>query len=97
MYMAFKHSHLTLIIISLILLFVRVGMLSSGKPLNKFLKIYPHINDTLLLISAITLSVILQQYPFVSPWLTLKLAFVVAYFVFVFKARYHEPFVACRR
>lgn len=91
MYMALKHSHLTLIILSLVLLFVRVGMLSSGKPLNKFLKIYPHINDTLLIVSAITLSALLQQYPFVSGWLTLKLAFVITYFVCVFKAIKAQP------
>ena len=32
----------------------------------------PHVNDTLLLLAAIGLSVVQQQYPFVHGWVTAK-------------------------
>ena len=51
------------------------------KSLPKVMKIAPHVIDTFLLISALVLCILLKQYPFVDQWLTLKLAFVVAYIV----------------
>jgi uncharacterized membrane protein SirB2 len=46
------------------------------------LRIGPHVIDTVLLASALTLSWLLQQYPFVHPWLTVKVLALVAYIVF---------------
>jgi len=48
---------------------------------KRWVKTAPHIIDTLLLISAITLAVISHQYPFVFPWLTAKLVALVLYIV----------------
>lgn len=44
-------------------------------------RVLPHINDSLLLISAITLTVLLQQYPFVQNWLTAKLLLLIVYII----------------
>ena len=86
MYTGLKHLHLTLMLLSVVLFITRLVILRAQRELPKALKIIPHIVDTGLLASAIGLSVILQQYPFVAGWLTLKLLFVVAYFAFVFVA-----------
>ena len=45
------------------------------------MKILPHIIDTALLASAITLAIVLQQYPFVDHWLTAKLLALCLYIV----------------
>jgi len=46
---------------------------------KKLVKIAPHIVDTILLGSAITLAVMISQYPMVDSWLTAKLIALVAY------------------
>lgn len=81
MYMALKHTHLLLVAISLSLLLLRFFLSLKGSPLlqRKFLKIAPHVVDTLLLLSAVGLMLTISQYPFVSPWLTEKLFGVLAY------------------
>lgn len=53
-----------------------------GKELPKVLKILPHVIDTFLLLSAVALCFIIQQYPFVNAWLTVKLGFVIGYIAF---------------
>jgi uncharacterized membrane protein SirB2 len=55
--------------------------LLAGSPLleRKFVRIAPHVVDTLLLASAIWLTLILRQYPFVNGWLTAKVIGLVAY------------------
>jgi len=42
----------------------------------------PHINDTVLLVSALSTAAILGQYPFVDAWLTAKVLGLVAYILF---------------
>ncbi len=81
MYMALKHTHLLLVAISLSLLLLRFGLTLKDSPLlqRKFLKIAPHVVDTLLLLSAVGLMLTISQYPFVTPWLTEKLFGVLAY------------------
>ena len=49
---------------------------------KKWVKIVPHVNDTILLISAIILAVNLQQYPFTHDWLTAKFIALLLYIVF---------------
>lgn len=81
MYMALKHSHMLFAIISGLFFLVRgVWMLMESDMLQKkWVRILPHVNDTLLLACAIALCVILQQYPFVQAWLTVKVLMLVAY------------------
>ena len=49
---------------------------------KKWVKIVPHINDTILLVSAIMLAVGIQQYPFTHDWLTAKFIALLLYIVF---------------
>ncbi len=45
----------------------------------QWLRIAPHLNDTLLLAAAIALAAMSAQYPFVQGWLTAKLLALLAY------------------
>jgi len=92
MYMAFKHTHLLMVAISLSLLILRfvLSLRGSGLLQHKFLKVAPHVVDTMLLLSAVGLMVSISQYPFVNPWLTEKLIGLLAYIglgVMAFKGR----------
>lgn len=81
MYFAFKHLHMLCAAISIIGFIVRGALAIQGSALlqKKFLRIAPHIVDTVLLLSAIGLAVTIQQYPFTSAWLTAKLIGLVVY------------------
>lgn len=88
MYIAYKHLHLLLAVLSVSFLFIRflLSLKFPGLLQKKFFKIAPHVIDTFLLISAVLLMLTLQQYPFVTPWLTEKFIAVVAYIVLAFMA-----------
>lgn len=81
MYMALKHTHLLLVALSLSLLVLRfiLSLKRSALLQRKFLKIAPHVVDTLLLLSAVGLMITINQYPFVTPWLTEKFIGILAY------------------
>ncbi|WP_214000314.1 SirB2 family protein [Arsukibacterium sp.] len=81
MYMAFKHLHLLMVVLSVILLFIRFGMMLKGSALlqTKLLKVGPHLVDTLLILSAVALMLTINQYPFVNSWLTEKFVALLAY------------------
>ncbi len=84
MYMMAKHLHMTAVGLSILLFIFRfIWSQFDASVLNKkWVKILPHIVDTVLLASAIWLCVILSQYPFVNAWLTFKVVGVVLYIVF---------------
>lgn len=84
MYLALKHIHLTAVGLSFALFALRsFWMLQDSPSLQKrWVKIVPHIIDTVLLVSAISLAVLLQQYPFVDGWLTAKVLALLAYIGF---------------
>lgn len=48
---------------------------------KKWVRVAPHIVDTVLLLSAILLALQIRQYPFVHGWLTAKVLALVAYIV----------------
>lgn len=81
MYFAIKHIHLTAIALSVILLLIRFyWSVTHSQMLNKkWVRIVPHVIDTVLLASALTLCVIIAQYPFVHGWVTEKVIGVVLY------------------
>ncbi|WP_417596242.1 SirB2 family protein [Oceanospirillum sp.] len=83
MYAAFKHIHLLTVALSLGLFALRsVWMLLDSDQLKKrWVKILPHVVDTLLLISAIGLMFQIQQYPITHGWLTAKVLGLIAYIV----------------
>lgn len=82
-YAALKHLHMFCAMLSIFGFITRSMWAFRGSALleKKFVKIAPHIVDTVLLLSAIGLVVTTQQYPFVSGWVTAKLFALVAYIV----------------
>lgn len=55
---------------------------SPDKLNRKWLKVLPHINDTLLLISAIYLVITSQQYPEMFNWVSAKIVALLFYIIF---------------
>lgn len=80
-YMALKHLHLMCVALTFLSFSIRgIGMLMQARWLEqRWVRIAPHIIDTLLLLSAIGLVITLQQYPFVQGWLTAKVLGLIAY------------------
>ena len=83
MYAAFKHIHLLTVALSIGLFTLRGiwMLLDSDKLQKRWVKIVPHVVDTLLLISAIGLMFQIQQYPFTHGWITAKIVGLIAYIV----------------
>ena len=83
MYTAVKHIHLSIIVISVLLFVLRfIWTVSQSKMMEKkWVKVVPHVVDTVLLLSALTLCVLISQYPFVDAWLTEKVLGLVMYIV----------------
>jgi len=84
MYMMAKHLHLTAVALSILFFIFRFiwSQFDANALSKKWVKIVPHIIDTVLLASAIWLCIILSQYPLVNAWLTFKVIGVVLYIVF---------------
>jgi len=82
-YLALKNLHLATIAITLALFLLRgFWMIADSPQLQaRWVRIVPHLNDTLLLASGIALAVLIQQYPLVHGWLTAKLLALIAYIV----------------
>ena len=80
-YFFVKNLHLTTIAISLGLFVLRGAWMIAASPRlqARWVRVVPHINDTLLLASGIGLAVLIQQYPLVHGWLTAKLLALILY------------------
>ncbi len=78
-----KNIHLTCIALTFILFSVRgFWMLTNSTKLQqKWVKIAPHIIDTCLLLSAISLAALLQISPLVHGWLMAKIIGLIVYIV----------------
>ncbi|MCE9677942.1 SirB2 family protein [Shewanella sp. AS1] len=81
LYPAVKHIHMTFIALSVLFFIVRFALHMKQSPVmdKKFVKVAPHIIDTLLLLSGLVLCFLIKQYPFQDAWLTEKIGAVVAY------------------
>jgi uncharacterized membrane protein SirB2 len=77
-----KTIHVTTVALSWLMFFVRGMWMLSGSPMleRRWVRVVPHVNDTLLLAAGVWMAILLRQIPGVSPWLTAK---VVALFVYV--------------
>ena len=82
-YSLLKHVHLATIAITLTLFLLRGAWMMADSPRlrARWVRIVPHVNDTLLLISGFGLAITLGQYPLVDGWLTAKLFALIAYIV----------------
>ena len=80
-FMTIKLVHISCVVFSYLLFVLRgVWMLRSSPMLqHSWVKIAPHIVDTTLLLSAITLAVQLSLSPFSAPWLMAKIIALLLY------------------
>ncbi len=80
-YWALKYLHVGCVIGSFSLFVLRGAwmMTGSGRLRLRWVRIVPHVVDTLLLGSAVALAVLIRQYPLVQPWLTAKVLGLLAY------------------
>lgn len=80
-YLAVKHLHVTCVILSGLGFALRGIWMMTGSALlqSRWADRVPHIIDTVLLGSAITLAVMSGQYPFVNNWLTAKVLGLLVY------------------
>nr|WP_216613477.1 SirB2 family protein [Vibrio sp. 99-8-1] len=88
--MALKNIHLLSIALSAILLSVRFALVMANSQLidKKFIKIAPHVVDTVLLLTGIGLIISLGFIPFTAgtEWFTQKVTCILAYFALGFFA-----------
>lgn len=80
-YTVIKYVHVICAALSYAGFVARGVLMIRAAPLlrARWLRIAPHVVDTLLLASAIALAVMSHQYPFVQPWLTAKVLALVLY------------------
>ncbi|MDA8256430.1 MAG: SirB2 family protein, partial [Betaproteobacteria bacterium] len=83
MYLAVKYVHVLSVVLSLTGFFLRGILMMRDSPLlgARWIRVLPHINDTVLLIAALTLAALTHQYPFVVDWVTAKVFGVIAYII----------------
>lgn len=85
-YILIKQLHVACVILSIsgfclrgVLQFGVVKKSALAGRLSARLRWLPHVNDTVLLAAAITLAVMIEQYPFLDAWLTAKVLGLIAY------------------
>jgi uncharacterized membrane protein SirB2 len=76
-----KYLHICFVLLSYILFFLRgVWMLRAAPILqHRWVKVVPHVVDTALLLSAVTLAVQLSISPLSNPWLMAKIIALLLY------------------
>ena len=80
-YLTVRHIHITCAILSGSLFFLRGIWMWQGSAMlqKKWIRIAPHLIDTILLASALTMVFWSSQYPFVEAWLTAKVLALLLY------------------
>jgi uncharacterized membrane protein SirB2 len=80
-YSVLKFTHVAAVIASFSLFFLRgLWMMNASQKLQqRWVRIVPHVIDTILLASAVAMAVLTTQYPFVQPWLTAKVIGLLFY------------------
>ncbi len=83
MYSTIKNIHILSASLTLLSFFIRGIWMMQGNPRlqQRWVKIAPHLVDSILLLSGITLVIISQQYPIVTTWLTAKFFALLLYIV----------------
>lgn len=87
-YLVLKYLHVTCVVVSYTLFVLRgVWMLNVSPWLQcRWVKIAPHVNDTILLLSAVTLAVVTHRNPLVETWLAAKIVGLLVYIMLGFIA-----------
>ena len=80
-YLLLKHLHVTCVVLSGLGFCLRGYwmLVESPRRMQRLARVLPHLVDTLLLGSALTMAWMSGQYPFVMPWLTAKFFGLLAY------------------
>ncbi len=80
-YLQLKMLHMTLALLSLLFFVVRAGLALQGSAwlARRWMRIAPHVIDTLLLLAGLKLMVLLRAWPHETPWLAAKLIGLVIY------------------
>lgn len=81
MYSLIKHIHFSCVVLSGVGFLIRGIWMLRASPLLGHSKTrwVPHVVDSVLLLSALALALMLHQYPFRDPWLTAKVLGLVGY------------------
>lgn len=81
LYLPIRQVHIASVHLSIALFLLRGFLMwTDSRWLGHWtLKILPHVVDTVLLTSALMLMTIINQYPFVHGWLTVKVVLLVVY------------------
>jgi uncharacterized membrane protein SirB2 len=71
------------VVLSLTGFFLRGILMMRDSPWlgARWIRVVPHINDTVLLLAALSLAAMSGQYPFVVGWVTAKVLGVIAYII----------------
>lgn len=83
MFVLVKYVHVLSVVLSVTGFFLRGLLMIRDSPLlnARWMKVLPHVNDTVLLIAALSLAAMSGQYPFVADWVTAKVFGVIAYII----------------
>ncbi|HEX4928318.1 MAG TPA: SirB2 family protein [Burkholderiales bacterium] len=82
-YLFAKNLHVGCVVLSLGGFAARGMLMLAASPMleRRFVRIAPHVVDTVLLASALWLCSLIGQWPFLQPWLTAKVVGLLAYIV----------------
>ena len=82
-YLAIRTLHIACAAISITGFAARGALMLAGSPLlnHRFVRIAPHVVDTVLLASAVWLAWFIGQVPFAHGWITAKVLALLAYIV----------------
>ena len=100
-YLEIRSVHIGAVILSGSLFFLRVtghNLMNAKWPMASPLRYLVWTVDTVLLTAALMLMTIVQQYPFVDSWLTVKVTLLIAYIVigwWAFRAKRKQVRFAC--
>jgi len=80
-YLPLYYTHVTCVVLSISLFVLRgLWMLAGSDMLSRrWVRVAPHLIDTVLLVSALALAWTIRQYPFAHDWLTVKVVALVVY------------------
>lgn len=83
-YVALKYLHVGCVVVSGLGFVLRGAWMLADSPRRHgyWARRLPHVVDSVLLASAVSMAVLSGQYPFAAPWLTAKLGGLLAYIGF---------------
>lgn len=83
MYIVVLATHMSFAALSITFFILRGVWMLQGREIlqHPLVKVLPHVIDTLLLLSALTLTMLIDQYPFIDNWLTVKIFALISYII----------------